>query len=103
MSAAGLLLFLVGVAGLRLAGAFALGGIIGDSERWSRLLGLLPLAIVAAVVAVQTFTVRSDVMVDARAVGVGVAALAAWRRLPLGAVVALAAVTTALLRAAGWD
>lgn len=103
MSSAGVVLFLVGVAGLRLTGAFALGSLIGGSERWARLLGLLPLAIVAAVVAVQTFTIRKDVMVDARAVGVAVAALAAWRRLPLGVVVVLAAATTALLRLAGWD
>jgi hypothetical protein len=97
-----LVLFLVGVFGLRTLGAFGLGAVLGDDERWSRLLVLLPLSIVAAVMAVQTFTTRQSVVLDARSVGVGVAALASWRRLPLGLVVVLAAATTALVRKAGW-
>jgi hypothetical protein len=102
MSAAGLLLFLGGVFGLRLLGGFGLGGLLGTDERWTRLLTLLPLSIVSAVMAVQTFTTRQSIVLDARAVGVGVAAVASWRRLPLGVVVVLAAATTALVRQTGW-
>ena len=102
MTVAGLLLFLGGVFGLRVFGAFGLGGLIGDNERWTRLLALLPLSIVASVVAVQTFTVGRTVVVDARVVGVAVAAVASWKRLPLGVVVVAAAAATALVRQAGW-
>jgi hypothetical protein len=102
MSPAGFLAFAVGVFAMRLIGGFTLGSLIGGSERWSRLLALLPLSIVAAVIAVQTFTTRQDVVFDARAVGVGIAAVAAWRRLPLALVVLLAAVSTALVRQTGW-
>jgi hypothetical protein len=102
MTAAGLLLFLGGVFGLRMLGGFGLGALLGNDERWTRLLTLLPLAIVAAVMAVQTFTTRQSVVLDARAVGIAVAAVASWRRLPLGVVVVLAAATTALVRQTGW-
>jgi hypothetical protein len=102
LSAAGLLLFLGGVFGLRMLGGFGLASVLGNDERWTRLLTLLPLSIVAAVTAVQTFTTRQSIVLDARAIGVGVAALASWRRLPLGVVVVLAAGTTALVRLTGW-
>jgi hypothetical protein len=102
MSVAGLVLFVTGVFGLRVLGGFGLGTILGSDERWTRLLTLLPLSIVAAVTAVQTFTTRQSMVLDARAIGVGVAAFAAWRRLPLGVVVVLAAGTTALVRLTGW-
>lgn len=102
MSPLGLGLFLVGVFALRMTGGFALGSILGDNDRWTRLLALLPLAIVAAVVAVQTFTIRQHLTLDARAVGVAVAVVAAWYRLPLGVVVVMAAATTTLVRQAGW-
>lgn len=102
MTIPGLLIFLGGVFGLRMLGGFALGGLLGESERAARLLVLLPLAIVAAVIAVQTFTIRRSVVFDARAFGVGVAAFGSWRRWSLGLVVVLAAVTTALIRQTGW-
>jgi hypothetical protein len=102
MSVAGLVLFVGGVFGLRVLGGFGLGSILGQDERWTRLLTLLPLSIVAAVTAVQTFTTRQSIVFDARAIGVGVAAVASWRRLPLGVVVVLAAATTALVRLTGW-
>lgn len=102
MSPTGLVLFVVGVFVLRMLGGFGLGGLSGADERWTRLLSLMPLAIVAAVVAVQTFTTRQDLVFDARAIGVSAAGLASWGRLPLGVVVVLAALTTALVRQTGW-
>ena len=102
MSAVGLVGFVVGVFVLRMLGGFALASVLGTNERVLRLLSLLPLAIVAAVVAVQTFTKGDEVTLDARAVGVGMAAVVSAKGLPLGLVVVVAATTTALVRQAGW-
>ncbi|MDA3039385.1 MAG: AzlD domain-containing protein, partial [Actinomycetota bacterium] len=66
------------------------------------LLTLLPLSIVASVVAVQVATTGRTVVLDARVVGVGLAAVLAWKRVPLGVVVLAAAGATAATRAAGW-
>jgi hypothetical protein len=102
VSPAGLVGFVVGVFALRMLGGFALASLLGSNERVLRLLSLLPLAIVAAVVAVQTFTTGKEVTIDARAVGVGMAAFVSAKGFPLGGVVVVAAATTALVRQAGW-
>jgi branched-subunit amino acid transport protein len=62
---------------------------------------LLPAALLAALVATQTFTAGGGLGLDARALGVGVAALAVWRGAPFGVVVVLGAGVTALARLAG--
>jgi hypothetical protein len=49
-------------------------------------------------VVMNTFSTGNDLVVDARAAGVGVAAVAAWRRAPLVIVIVLGAVVTALVR-----
>jgi len=98
----GLALFLVGVAALRLTGGFALGGVIAGNDRVTRLLLLMPLSIVAAVISVQTFTTKAHLVLDARIAGMAVAAALAWRKVPMGVVVVIAAGVTALVRAAGW-
>jgi hypothetical protein len=46
-----------------------------------------------------TFTDAQSIAIDERAIGLLVAIIAAWRKLPLIVVVVLAAATTALLRA----
>ncbi len=102
VSALGVLLFLVGVFALRMIGGFALGGLLARSTRATRVLLLMPLSIVAAVVAVQTLTTRTSVVLDARAIGVGLAAVLSLRRVPMGVVVVIAACTTALVRLSGW-
>lgn len=61
----------------------------------------LPAALLAALVATQTFATDEHLVLDARAAGVAVGALAAWRRAPFWLVITLAAVTTAALRAFG--
>lgn len=65
-----------------------------------RVAGLLPIALLSALIAVQTFTDGEEQVVDARVAGLAVGALAVWRRAPFLLVVGLAAATTALLRAA---
>jgi hypothetical protein len=60
---------------------------------------LLPLALLAALVVVQTFSDGRSIVVDARAAGLAAAGLAVYRRAPFIVVVALAAATAALVRA----
>lgn len=69
----------------------------------ARAADLLPAALLAALVATQT--VGGDgtsLVLDARLVGVGVAAVAVVLRAPFGLVVLLGAATTAAVRALGW-
>jgi hypothetical protein len=70
-----------------------------DDARVKRVAALLPVALLGALIAVQTFTDGQELTVDARAAGLAVAAVAVWRKAPFLLVVALAAATTALLRA----
>ena len=67
-----------------------------------RVTTLLPVALLAALVVVQTLATGERVAVDARVVGLGVAAVALMLRAPFIVVVLLAAAAAALVRAAGW-
>ena len=66
---------------------------------FDRGLGLIPAALLSALVLKDTFSVGQSLVVDARVVGFAVAVIAAWRRAPLIVVVVLAAGATAFLRA----
>ncbi|MTV26874.1 AzlD domain-containing protein [Nitriliruptoraceae bacterium ZYF776] len=68
----------------------------------ARLADLLPAALLAALVATQTLEADGGLALDARVVGVGVAAVAVVLRAPFALVVVLGAGTTALVRALGW-
>ena len=70
-------------------------------ERLDALIGLLAPTLLAALVVTQTLGARDGIVVDARAVGVGAAVVAIALRAPLIVVVAVAALTTALVRALG--
>ena len=64
---------------------------------------MLPVALLAALVAVQTFTTTGGTfVVDARAGALAVALVALALRAPFLLVVVLAAATAAGLRALGW-
>lgn len=80
----------------------ALGVFAGDRlavvRRAEPLLALLPAALLAALVAVQTFDGGRELVLDARMLGVGAGAIAAWRRAPFIVVVVLAATVTAITR-----
>lgn len=102
MTVTGLALFLAVVLGLRLTGGFVLGGLLAGSDRATRVLQLMPLSIVAAVIAVQTVTTGRSLVLDARVVGMAVAAVLSWWKVPMGIVVVIAAAATALVRHAGW-
>lgn len=73
-----------------------------EAPRPARIADLLTVALLAALVAVQTAASGSALVVDARLAAVGVAALLLWVRAPFLAVVAAAALTAALLRLWGW-
>jgi len=75
-----------------------------DGPVVSRMTAMLPVALLSALVAVQTFTATGGVLtLDARAAGVAVAVTALLLRAPFLVVVVLAAATAAGLRALGWD
>jgi uncharacterized membrane protein len=63
-----------------------------------RCLALVPAALLSALIVRDTLSTGQAFALDARAVGVAVAAVAAWRRAPLVLVMVLGAVVTALVR-----
>jgi branched-subunit amino acid transport protein len=96
-----LVLVLAAVAyGFKVTGLVVLGGrqlpAVVD-----RCLLLIPAAVVAALIVKDTFASGQHLVLDARAAGVGVAAVLAWRKAPLIAVIVAGATVTALLRALG--
>lgn len=66
--------------------------------RVRRVAALLPVALLAALIALQTATDGRAVVLDARLAGLAVAIVAQWRRAPFLVVVGAACATTALLR-----
>ena len=101
----GLLIFTVGNILTRSLGMFVLSRRVGAASSdatWTRVANLVPLAIVTAVFAVQTFSSRGNLGLDPRVVGVSAAGLAAWKRAPMVVVVVIAAGVTAGLRAFGF-
>jgi len=81
------------VLGLVLVGDRQLPPILG------RCLALIPAALIAAIVVKDTSSVGQHLQLDARAAGVAAAAVAAWRKAPLIAVIVIGAAVTAALRA----
>ena len=74
-----------------------------DGPVLSRVSAMLPVALLSALVAVQTFTGTGGVLtLDARAAGVAVAVTALLLRAPFLVVVILASATAGTLRAFGW-
>lgn len=82
---------------LKLAGMSVPRRLLED-PRVQRVAAVLPIGLLAALAATQTFADGRHLTVDARVAGVAVALVAIWRRLPFLVVVGLAAATTALLR-----
>lgn len=63
-----------------------------------RCLALIPAAVISALIVKDTLTQGQDIVIDARAAGIAVAIIAAWRRAPLIAVIVLGAAVTAAVR-----
>jgi hypothetical protein len=93
----GVLLGCAGCYVLKLAG-LSLPAAWLEKRRLQRISTVMPIALLAALVGVQTFAAGQRVVFDARLVGLAVAGFAVWRRWPFLVVVGLAAASTALLR-----
>jgi len=63
-----------------------------------RCLLLIPAALLAGLIAKDTFTTGQSIGIDARAAGLAVAALATWKKLPFAVIIVLGVGTTALIR-----
>lgn len=72
-----------------------------QGERLRRLTAMMPIALLAALVAVQTFSVGTALVIDARLAGLAAAIVALALRAPFLVVVVVAAITAAVLRAMG--
>ena len=90
-----ILIAAAGCYGLKLAGLSVPQRVL-DDPRVQRIALLLPVALLAALISVQTFGEG----IDPRAAGLGAAVIALLMRAPFLVVVGAAAVTTALLRLA---
>jgi branched-subunit amino acid transport protein len=86
-----------GTVAVKAAGPVLLGG-RPLPTRLTRVVELLAPAVLAALVAVQTFGQGQSLVVDERLLGVAAAAVALWRKAPLLVVVVVAAATTAIAR-----
>lgn len=94
---AAILLTAVGCYLLKLAGLSVPDRVL-DRPFVRRLADLIPVALLGALVAVEAFSSGQSLTLDARLFGVGAGAVALLLRAPFLVVVAVAAVTTALIR-----
>ena len=94
-----LVLVLAGIAyGFKVLGAVVVGGRTMPVAL-ERCLLLIPAALLAGLITKDTFTNGQDLALDARVVGLAVAIVATWRRLPFIVVIVLGVGSTALVRA----
>ena len=82
---------------LKLAGLSLPRGVLQD-RRVGSMAALVPVALLATLIATQTFSTGHRLVLDVRAAALGVAAIAVLLRAPFLAVVAAGAATAALLR-----
>ena len=91
------ILLTLGAYAFKVTGLVFLGG-RSLPPMFERCLALIPAAVVTALVMKDTFTNGQDLVLDARALGIAVASIAAWRKAPLIVVIVLGAAVTALVR-----
>jgi hypothetical protein len=96
---AGLLVGAAGCYALKLAGLFVPRALL-DRPRVRRVAALLPVALLAALIVVQTVSDGHRLTFDPRVAGLGAALVAVRFRAPFLLVVSAAAAVTALLRLA---
>jgi branched-subunit amino acid transport protein len=98
VSWAAILALAAGTYAMKAAGPVLLGG-RPLPPPLERVVVLLPAALLAALIAVQTFVAEGELTIDARAAGGAAAAAAAWRDAPFLVVVGVAMVVAAAVRA----
>ena len=91
------ILLTLGAYAFKVTGLVFLGG-RSLPPMFERCLALIPAAVVTALVMKDTFTQGQELVLDARALGIAVAVIAAWRKAPLIVVIVLGAAVTALVR-----
>ena len=92
-----IILLTLGAYAFKVTGLVILGG-RSLPPIFERCLALIPAAVVTALVMKDTFTQGQELVLDARALGIAVAGIAAWRKAPLIVVIVLGAAVTALVR-----
>jgi len=92
-----IILLTLGAYAFKVTGLVFLGG-RSLPPMFERCLALIPAAVVTALVMKDTFATGQDLVLDARALGIAVAGIAAWRKAPLIVVIVLGAAVTALVR-----
>jgi len=92
-----IILLTLGAYAFKITGLVFLGG-RSLPPIFERCLALIPAAVVTALVMKDTFTQGQELVLDARALGIAVAVIAAWRKAPLIVVIVLGAAVTALVR-----
>lgn len=103
MSWAPIIVLVVGSYGFKAFGVLGLGRLAGGTAvRFEPLAALIPAALFAALIVVQTVGGDESIVLDARIVGVGAGAVAVWRRAPFVVVVVVAMAVTALVRWQTW-
>ena len=90
----------IGISTMRLVGMFVLRP--KQAERIAPILTLVPVAVIAAVVVLQTVGSGPRVVIDARFWAVAVIGVAVWRKAPSVVMAPLAAIVCALVRRWGW-
>ena len=91
------ILLTLGAYAFKVTGLVFLGG-RSLPPMFERCLALIPAAVVTALVMKDTFTTGQELVLDARALGIAVAGIAAWRKAPLIVVIVLGTAVTALVR-----
>ena len=94
---AGLLVASAACYGLKLAGLSLPARWLQDA-RIQRTVPLLPVALLAALIATQTFSLGQHLVLDVRAAALAVAVIAVLLRAPFLVVIVVAAATAALMR-----
>ena len=94
-----LVIMTIGTFALKSAGPLLLGE-RSLPARVQQVVDLLPAALLAALAIVSTVGEGQEIVIDARLVGLFVAALALWRRAPFVVVILLASAATAVIRLA---
>ncbi|MEZ5247438.1 MAG: AzlD domain-containing protein [Acidimicrobiales bacterium] len=105
MSWSAIVLLVIGSFGCKWFGVAVLGRIggadamVGGRFGWfPAMTALIPPALFAALVAVQTLEFEGALQIDARSAGVAAGAIAVWRRAPFLLVVVVAMAVTAAIR-----
>ncbi len=99
MTTSAIVALAVAVWGQRLLGGFVVGPVLARRPALAQAVGLVPAAVVMAVIIQLSVATGRTLVVDERLAGMAVAGVLVWRRAPFLAVVLAAALTTAGLRA----